>query len=95
MRIAWLALVVGVASVSGVDPAEASICSAGKTSQTATALSVVHAGLGEWYLKGWGPVERAPQNKFWLGFIPVYGWPYLAIRSAIDVSRCETLDRAY
>lgn len=78
-----------------VDPAEARVCSGGKTSQTAIALSILHAGVGEWYLKGWGALERAPQNKFWLGFIPVYGWPYLSIRSAIDTSNCRTLDRAY
>jgi hypothetical protein len=95
MRIVWLVLVVGLLVASGAEPAEARICSRGKTSQIATVLSVAHAGLGEWYLKGWGPLERAPQNKFWLGFIPVYGWPYLAIRRAIDSSRCQTLDRTH
>ncbi len=95
MRIAWVALVAGLALATTAAPAEARVCPGGKTSQTATALSALHAGLGEWYLKGWGPLERAPQNKFWLGWIPVYGWPYLAIRSAIDSSRCQTLDRAY
>ena len=95
MRIVWLAIAAGLVLASGAEPAEARVCSGGKTSQTAIALSVAHAGLGEWYLKGWGPLERAPQNKFWLGFIPVYGWPYLAIRSAIDSSRCQTLDRTH
>jgi hypothetical protein len=95
MRIAWVGLLAGLVLASGAAPAEARVCSRGKTSQIATVLSVAHAGLGEWYLKDWGPLERAPQNKFWLGFIPVYGWPYLAIRSAIDSSRCQTLDRAY
>jgi hypothetical protein len=95
MRSRLLATLTAVALLSWAAPAQARVCSGGKTSQTATALSVLHAGLGEWYLKDWGPLERAPQNKFWLGFIPVYGWPYLAIRSAIDSSRCRTLDRAY
>ena len=95
MRIAWLVLVVGLLVTSGAAPAEARVCAGNRTSQIATVLSVLHAGLGEWYIKDWGPLSRAPQNKFWLGFIPVYGWPYLSIRSAIDSSRCETLDRAY
>ena len=95
MRIAGIALGVGLALAAWAEPAEARVCSGNRTSQIATALSVAHAGLGEWYLKDWGPLERAPQNKFWLGWIPVYGWPYLAIRSAIDVSDCKTLDRAY
>ncbi len=77
------------------DPADARVCAGGRSSQLAAVFSVVHAGLGEWYLKGWGSIENAPPNKFWLGFIPIYGWPYLSIRSAIDSSRCETLDRAY
>jgi hypothetical protein len=95
MRIARSFIVTAVALLLGLAPAEARVCKGGKTSQTATVLSVAHAGLGEWYLKGWGPLERAPQNKFWLGFIPIYGWPYLAIRSAIDSSRCQTLDRTH
>jgi hypothetical protein len=95
MRFAWMAVAVGLALAGAAEPAEARVCAGGKTSQTATALSVAHAGLGEWYLKGWGPLENAPQNKFWLGWIPLYGWPYLAIRSAIDSSRCQTIDRAY
>ena len=95
MRIAWIVLACGLALAAGAEPAQARICSGDKTSQIATVLSSLHAGLGEWYIKDWGPLSRAPQNKFWLGFIPVYGWPYLAIRSAIDSSRCDTHDRAY
>src|ERR1043166_6405002 len=38
-------------------------------------LSIAHPGLGEWYLRGWGPFERCPQKKFWLGFIPLSGGP--------------------
>jgi hypothetical protein len=95
MRFAGIALGVGLTLGAWAEPAEARVCSGNRTSQIATTLSVLHAGLGEWYIKDWGPVSRAPQNKFWLGFIPVYGWPYLAIRSAIDASECKTLDRAY
>lgn len=49
-------------------------------------LSVAHPGLGEWYNAGWGGFfDRCPQKKFWLGFIPLYGWPgYLQVLSAID-----------
>jgi hypothetical protein len=95
MRIARLSIVFVTIALLGASAAEARMCAPGKTSQTATVLSVAHAGLGEWYIKGWGSLSKAPQNKFWLGFIPIYGWPYLAIRSAIDSSRCQTLDRAY
>ena len=95
MRVVWIGLVVVCALAAHPEHASARTCRGGKSSQAATAFSVLHAGVGEWYIKGWGPLERAPQNKFWLGWIPVYGWPYLAIRSAIDASRCQTLDRAY
>ena len=34
-----------------------------------------------------------PQKKFWLGFIPFYGWPgYLQVKSAIDAANCRTND---
>ena len=57
-------------------------------------LSIAHPGLGEWYLRGWGPFERCPQKKFWLGFIPIYGWPgYLQVKSAIDAKHGRTNDR--
>lgn len=95
MKMIRLGLVALLLLVAAPDYAAAATCQGGRSSQAATALSALHAGLGEWYLKGWGPLERAPQNKFWLGWIPVYGWPYLAVRSAIDASRCQTLDRAY
>jgi hypothetical protein len=95
MRILWIGLAAASLLVGRPDAAAARTCQGGKSSQAATAFSAIHAGVGEWYLKGWGPFERAPQNKFWLGWIPLYGWPYLSIRSAIDASRCQTLDRAY
>jgi len=57
-------------------------------------LSIAHPGLGEWYLKGWGRFEECPQRKFWLGFIPLYGWPgYLQVKSAIDAAHGETNDK--
>lgn len=95
MRGTCIAAAVLLALSATAAPAEARVCHGGRSSQLATVFSVVHAGVGEWYLKGWGSLENAPPNKFWLGFIPLYGWPYLSIRSAIDTSRCQTLDRAY
>ena len=68
-------------------------CSGGGYSQNAMWLSIAHPGLGEWYLKGWGPFPKALQKKFWLGFIPFYGWPgYLQVKSAIDSAHCKTND---
>lgn len=57
-------------------------------------LSVGHPGLGEWYNAGWGPFfDRCPQKKFWLGLIPLYGWPgYLQVLSAIDAYHGRTSD---
>ena len=57
-------------------------------------LSVAHPGLGEWYNARWGEFfDRCPQKKFWLGFIPLYGWPgYLQVLSAIDAYHGRTSD---
>ncbi len=90
---ATLVLVVA-ASVLGVAPtARARPCENGRSSQAAMWLSIAHPGLGEWHLKGWGPIDNAPQKKFWLGFIPFFGWPgYLQVKSAIDASKCRTND---
>jgi hypothetical protein len=57
-------------------------------------LSVAHPGLGEYYNAGWGDFfERCPQKKFWLGLIPLYGWPgYLQILSAMDAYHGCTSD---
>ncbi len=90
---ATLVLVVA-ASVLGVAPtARARPCENGRSSQAAMWLSIAHPGLGEWHLKGWGPIEKAPQRKFWLGFIPFFGWPgYLQVKSAVDASKCRTND---
>ena len=57
-------------------------------------LSVAHPGLGEYYNAGWGDFfENCPQKKFWLGLIPLYGWPgYLQVVSAIDAYHGRTSD---
>jgi hypothetical protein len=68
---------------------------AGSNKTAAMWLSIAHPGLGEWYLTGWGNFgEHCPQNKFWLGFIPFYGWPgYLQVKSAIDAKHGRTNDK--
>ncbi len=74
-------------------PAHAGACAGGRSSQSAMWFSILHPGVGEYYLKGWGPFDNIPQKKFWLGFIPFYGWPgYLQVRSAIDAANCRTND---
>jgi len=56
--------------------------------------SILHPGLGEWYLQDWGSFEKCPQKKFWLGFIPLYGWPgYLQVKSAVDAKHGRTNDK--
>jgi hypothetical protein len=69
-------------------------CPNNRSPEAATWYSVLHPGVGEWYLKGWGPFwDNAPQLKFWLGFIPIYGWPgYLQVKSAMDAHDCLTND---
>ena len=66
----------------------------GRNRNAAMWLSIAHPGLGEWYLNGWGSFpDNCPQNKFWLGFIPIYGWPgYLQVKSAIDAKNGRTND---
>jgi len=67
---------------------------AGRSPLAAMWLSAAHPGLGEWYLNGWGHFENCPQKKFWLGFIPLYGWPgYLQVKSAIDAKNGQTNDQ--
>ena len=62
--------------------------------QKAMWLSIGHPGLGEYYNQGWGSFwEDCPPRKFWLGFIPLYGWPgYLQVLSAIDAYHGRTSD---
>jgi Ca-activated chloride channel family protein len=54
--------------------------------------SIGHPGLGEMLnsRQGW---KGLPKMKFYLGFIPGFGWPgYLQVVSAIDARRCRTND---
>jgi len=54
-------------------------------------LSIGHPALGEWYNAGWGGWQNCNRKKFFLGFIPGYGWPgYLQVRSAITARRGGT-----
>jgi hypothetical protein len=86
-----LAIVLLTLSLLATAP---SVALAGSNRHAAMWLSIGHPGLGEWYLKGWGPFDtHCPQNKFWLGFIPIYGWPgYLQVKSAIDANNGRTND---
>jgi hypothetical protein len=55
-------------------------------------MSIGHPGLGEMKNSGEG-WKGVPKRKFWLGFIPFYGWPgYLQVVSAIDAKHCRTND---
>ncbi len=55
-------------------------------------MSIAHPGLGEMSLKQEG-FKGVPPHKFWLGFIPGFGWPgYLQVVSAIDAKHCRTND---
>jgi hypothetical protein len=97
MRSATFAVVVSLAILGLAIRADAAVrrrCPGDRNPEAATWLSIGHPGLGEWYLKEWGPFfDNAPQKKFWLGFIPLYGWPgYLQIKSAIDSHNCRTND---
>ena len=100
MRSTWIRVsVCALIALSVLCASEASAkgrasCSNGKSTDAAMWYSILHPGLGEWYLKGWGSFNaNAPQKKFWLGFIPIYGWPgYLQVKSAIDAKNCRTND---
>jgi len=60
--------------------------------QAALWLSIAHPGLGEMRNAGQG-WSGLPKLKFYLGFIPFFGWPgYLQVVSAIDAARCRTND---
>jgi hypothetical protein len=89
-----MALLVFALLIVAAAPAHAERkCQGGRGAQSAMWFSILHPGLGEYYLKGWGPFPNAPQKKFWLGFIPFYGWPgYLQYKSARDASNCLTND---
>jgi hypothetical protein len=94
-RTVLAGLVVG-ALLLGALPVEARTCRSGRSAQSAMWWSILHPGVGEWYLRGWGPFSRAPARKFWLGFIPGFGWPgYLQYKSARDVSQCRVNDALF
>jgi hypothetical protein len=90
--ILLLAGLILAAPAASADPTRR--CPGDRSPEAATWFSVAHPGLGEWYLKHWGPFfDNAPQLKFWLGFIPFYGWPgYLQVKSAIDAHNCRWND---
>jgi hypothetical protein len=93
--IALLAVVfVLLTTTAPAGAAERRRCEGNRNPESATWFSIAHPGLGEYYLKGWGPFfDNAPPKKFWLGFIPIYGWPgYLQVKSAIDAHNCRVND---
>jgi hypothetical protein len=94
MKNALLVLIAILVLAASASPAAARRCPGNRSPESATWLSIAHPGLGEWYLKGWGGFfTNAPQKKFWLGFIPLYGWPgYLQVKSAIDSHNCRVND---
>jgi hypothetical protein len=96
MKIAKLLFLVATLAMLVASPALAdapSRCANGRSPNGAMWLSILHPGVGEYFLKGWGPWRNMPQRKFWLGFIPFYGWPgYLQVKSAIDARNCRTND---
>ena len=86
-------LAIIVSSASSALAREDGRCPNGRSSIAAMWLSIAHPGLGEYHLKGWGSWSKVPERKFWLGFIPGYGWPgYLQIKSALDAKNCLTND---
>ena len=89
MRTRWIAALAIVVACATPGAAR----SLGQARKAAW-LSVAHPGLGEWYNRSWGDFfERCPQKKFWLGLIPLYGWPgYLQVLSAIDAYHGRTSD---
>jgi len=100
MRSLLVTLIVGAlivaptASLARGRTNSAGKCSNGKSTDAAMWYSILHPGVGEWYLRGWGSFNaNAPQKKFWLGFIPFYGWPgYLQVKSATDARHCRIND---
>lgn len=91
LAVAFAALVAGPALAK---PDAQGRCPGDKSASGAMWLSIAHPGVGEYYLKGWGPWSNMPPLKFYLGFIPGYGWPgYLQVKSAIDAANCRTNDK--
>jgi hypothetical protein len=91
-----LALAVAAAVWLAAAPSDARPCRGRRSTQVAMWYSILHPGVGEWYLKGFGRFEKAPQKKFWFGFIPGFGWPgYLQVKSARDAARCRVNDELF
>ena len=92
-RASFALLVVALCALVGGEAQAETRCKGNRSKTGAMWLSIAHPGLGEYYLKGWGSWEKMPQKKFWLGFIPLYGWPgYLQVKSADDAYNCRTND---
>jgi len=90
LKIAFVAFVLATLTAS---PALAARCKNGRSADGAMWFSILHPGLGEYSLRGWGSFRKVPPKKFWLGFIPIFGWPgYLQVVSAIDARNCRTRD---
>ena len=93
MKILKITLLVFALAAIVPSPALAERCDNGKSSNGAMWLSILHPGVGEYFLKGWGSWRKMPPKKFYLGFIPGFGWPgYLQVVSAIDAANCRTND---
>lgn len=94
MRTLWVRILVTAFIVTFACAGFDSSAAAGQNRTAAMWLSIARPGLGEWYLNGWGNfADNCPQNKWWLGFIPFYGWPgYLQVKSAIDAKNGRTND---
>lgn len=90
----WMGVALAAAVLlASAAPAAAEVCPNGRSRDGAMWLSILHAGVGEWFLNGWGDFEtNAPQKKFWLGWIPFYGYGYLSYVSAVDARNCRTDD---
>ena len=93
MKVLKITLLVFALATIVPSPAFAKICSNGKSGNGAMWFSIAHPGIGEYFLKNWGSWRNMPPKKFWLGFIPGFGWPgYLQIVSARDAANCRTND---
>lgn len=93
-RIVCCLAAVALLAPAGALGQESPNCPNGRSKNGAMWLSIAHPGVGEWFLNEWGSFNRnVPQKKFWLGFIPFYGWPgYLQAKSARDARNCRTND---
>jgi hypothetical protein len=93
MKLLKMTVLVFVLATVVASPAFARRCANGRSADGAMWFSILHPGVGEYSLKGWGSFRKMPPKKFWLGFIPFFGWPgYLQVVSAIDAANCRTND---